>query len=395
MYSSPQIDAAGTYDFITRSSDGSNLYIDGIHVVNNDGTHATYREESGQITLTSGFHFVKATYFYVRPGDPGVSISYRGTDTAMQEASITWNEVSMPPAGCICSTGWSPQNHWPILLCESATYISDCVWYSHGQCSACAAGSFKDVNGSAACTLCLAGTYGTASAATSASTCSDCPAYSYSGAGSMDAANCSCGKGFTLIQGAGCGACAAGSFKDVNGSAACQLCPVGKYSDDTAATSASTCVDPATSSTTSAVSSTIITSAVLTSSTTRFAYILLSMRVFLSFFCVRLFFIVSVSCIFFISLADATCIINSSSTTTTTTAVLTSSTTAAATSSSSTSGAPTTRFAYVLLFMRVLFLGFASDCSSSSLCLASYLSFSLELMKLVPSTARAHQQQLS
>ena len=40
-------------------------------------------------------------------------------------------------------------------------------------------------------------------------------------AGSMDAANCSCGKGYTVIDGGGCGACAAGSFKDVNGSAAC------------------------------------------------------------------------------------------------------------------------------------------------------------------------------
>ena len=48
-----------------------------------------------------------------------------------------------------------------------------------GGCGACAAGSFKDVNGSAACTLCLAGTYGTASAATSASTCNDCPRTSF------------------------------------------------------------------------------------------------------------------------------------------------------------------------------------------------------------------------
>ena len=94
------------------------------------------------------------------------------------------------------------------------------------KCVSCAAGSFKDVNGSAACTLCPAGKYSTASAAPSASTCSDCPAYSYSDAGSMDEANCSCGKGYTVIvEGGGCVACAAGSFKDVNGSAACTLCP--------------------------------------------------------------------------------------------------------------------------------------------------------------------------
>ena len=44
-----------------------------------------------------------------------------------------------------------------------------------GGCGACAAGSFKDVNGSAACEPCSAGTYSTASAATSGSTCSECP----------------------------------------------------------------------------------------------------------------------------------------------------------------------------------------------------------------------------
>ena len=86
-----------------------------------------------------------------------------------------------------------------------------------GGCGACAAGSFKDVNGSAACGLCPAGKYSSASAATSASTCSDCPAHSYSSAGSVDAGNCSCGRGYTVMEDGGCGACAAGSFKDVNG----------------------------------------------------------------------------------------------------------------------------------------------------------------------------------
>ena len=35
-----------------------------------------------------------------------------------------------------------------------------------------------------------------------------------------------------MIEDGGCGACAAGSFKDVNGSAACELCPAGKHGKD-------------------------------------------------------------------------------------------------------------------------------------------------------------------
>ena len=111
------------------------------------------------------------------------------------------------------------------------------------QCAACFAGSYKDANGSAACTLCSQGKYSTAIAALSESTCSDCPAHTYSGVGSWLLTNCTCNKGYTGPNGAACAACIAGTYKDVNGSAPCIQCSQDKYSTAVAAISQSTCSD--------------------------------------------------------------------------------------------------------------------------------------------------------
>ena len=109
------------------------------------------------------------------------------------------------------------------------------------QCEACAAGGFKDVNGSAACTVCMRGMYSTATAAISEATCQDCPASTYSGAGSGLLTNCTCNKGYTGPDGLECAACIAGTYKDVNGSAPCSPCSQGKYSTETGEISESTC----------------------------------------------------------------------------------------------------------------------------------------------------------
>ena len=128
--------------------------------------------------------------------------------------------------------------------CAAGTYgMSNATSAADAVCFNCEWGKVA-LTGSTTCNICPAGKYSTASAAPSAATCSDCPAYSYSDAGSMDEANCSCGRGYTVIvEGGGCVACAAGSFKDVNGSAECTDCPAGKYSTASAAPSASTCND--------------------------------------------------------------------------------------------------------------------------------------------------------
>jgi len=53
---------AGTYTFFTTSDDGSQLFIDGQMVVDNDGLHGN-KEEEGSINLAAGDHEVVVTYF--------------------------------------------------------------------------------------------------------------------------------------------------------------------------------------------------------------------------------------------------------------------------------------------------------------------------------------------
>ena len=112
-----------------------------------------------------------------------------------------------------------------------------------GPCTACIAGTYKSMNGSLACKQCPQSKYSTSLAAVSESACIDCPARTYSKEGSSRITNCSCVRGYTGPDGASCAACAAGTFKEVNGSSLCALCPRGKYSTVSAATSGSACRD--------------------------------------------------------------------------------------------------------------------------------------------------------
>ena len=51
----------GVYTFMTRSDDGSVLYIDNTLVVNNDGSHAAI-PATGMVALQKGFHSYKLMY---------------------------------------------------------------------------------------------------------------------------------------------------------------------------------------------------------------------------------------------------------------------------------------------------------------------------------------------
>jgi hypothetical protein len=57
-----QIDKDGEYLFYTSSNDGSNLYIDDILVVDNDGEHGP-KQLSGTIYLKKGRHLIRVEYF--------------------------------------------------------------------------------------------------------------------------------------------------------------------------------------------------------------------------------------------------------------------------------------------------------------------------------------------
>ncbi|MEO0796763.1 MAG: PA14 domain-containing protein [Verrucomicrobiota bacterium] len=82
------VPATGSWTFYTTSDDGSQLFINGTRVVNNDGLHGA-RERSGSISLNAGVHDIKVTYFEKGGGEilqarwagPGVSKA-RIPDTA-------------------------------------------------------------------------------------------------------------------------------------------------------------------------------------------------------------------------------------------------------------------------------------------------------------------------
>ena len=66
----------GQYTFYTTSDDGSNLYIDNVPVVNNDGLHGAI-EKSGTIGLKAGKHAISVGYFQ-QGGGSILNVSYSG-----------------------------------------------------------------------------------------------------------------------------------------------------------------------------------------------------------------------------------------------------------------------------------------------------------------------------
>ena len=58
----------GIYYFATRSDDGSQLFVDGQLVVDNDGEHAPVAT-SGEIALAKGRHALRLTFFENRGGE--------------------------------------------------------------------------------------------------------------------------------------------------------------------------------------------------------------------------------------------------------------------------------------------------------------------------------------
>ena len=72
----------GQYTFYTSSDDGSNLFIDGVQVVNNDGRHAA-QEKSGTIGLKAGFHAISVGYFQ-QTGSDLLTVSYSGPGVTKQ-----------------------------------------------------------------------------------------------------------------------------------------------------------------------------------------------------------------------------------------------------------------------------------------------------------------------
>ena len=80
-----KIEKKGMYRFYNYSDDGSRLFIDGILVVDNDGSHSARRKD-GSIGLEKGFHKIRVVYFE----------SYMGNELEVGISGLTIRETKIP-----------------------------------------------------------------------------------------------------------------------------------------------------------------------------------------------------------------------------------------------------------------------------------------------------------
>jgi uncharacterized repeat protein (TIGR03806 family) len=80
------VEMAGNYTFYTRSDDGSQLFIGGARVVDNDGIHGE-QEVGGGIPLQAGYHEIIVTMFDAG-GDQVLAVSWNGPDTGETKKPI-------------------------------------------------------------------------------------------------------------------------------------------------------------------------------------------------------------------------------------------------------------------------------------------------------------------
>ena len=90
----------GTYTFFTSSDDGSKLFIDGVEIVNNDGSHGA-QERSGSVTLEVGIHPI-SVLFYQGGGPFSLSASYSGP--SISKTSLPFNILAPQLVYCAIDT---------------------------------------------------------------------------------------------------------------------------------------------------------------------------------------------------------------------------------------------------------------------------------------------------
>jgi len=88
------IETTGNYTFYTISDDGSKLFIDGIEVVNNDGSHGAQTRQ-GNINLTDGYHTIEVLFF--QGGGPfSLNVQYQGPGINKQNLPFSILLSSLP-----------------------------------------------------------------------------------------------------------------------------------------------------------------------------------------------------------------------------------------------------------------------------------------------------------
>ncbi|MGB3586406.1 MAG: PA14 domain-containing protein, partial [Tunicatimonas sp.] len=77
------VEQAGEYTFHVNANDGSNFYLDGQEIINNDGRKAEAQEKSGRVQLAAGYHPIRLTFFE-RWGPQVLEVRYQGPGVALQ-----------------------------------------------------------------------------------------------------------------------------------------------------------------------------------------------------------------------------------------------------------------------------------------------------------------------
>lgn len=116
-----EITTAGDYTFSTRSDDGSDLYINGVKVVDNDGLHGA-RTQTGTVNLSAGLHKIDVLFFENGGGD-SLSVSYSGADTGNVGSAIL--PATSTPAFDIAYTleGTEPAGANPSLSSDASNNL--------------------------------------------------------------------------------------------------------------------------------------------------------------------------------------------------------------------------------------------------------------------------------
>ncbi|NNM01302.1 MAG: DUF1800 family protein, partial [Gammaproteobacteria bacterium] len=89
----------GLYTFYTASDDGSQLFLGGTLVVDNDGIHGFQERASAPVFLEAGYHLVVVTFFELQGGQE-LEVSWSGPGFAQQEipAGLLYYEIPPPLA---------------------------------------------------------------------------------------------------------------------------------------------------------------------------------------------------------------------------------------------------------------------------------------------------------
>jgi hypothetical protein len=120
---------------------------------------------------------------------------------------------------CVCIAGYELEAKFG----EASSWAGSGSGGGDGTGDSGGSGSGSTRSGS--CRLCPEGKY----KPDGAKNCVECAKHAWSAAGSINAANCTCGPGYSGPDGHACVACETGKYKPTNGSATCTDCASGKY----------------------------------------------------------------------------------------------------------------------------------------------------------------------